>query len=77
MNAIFNWYREEVDYKFANPVTKKHRTLGIIRKDPPKNKKLNHGELKLFSHELKQERPLWYDFALTQLLCAGRVSSDN
>lgn len=72
LKAIFNWYREELDYEFANPVLRKHKVLGVIIKEPPKEKKMSAEELKLFFDVLK-ERPFYYDFALTQLLTAGRV----
>ena len=72
LSAIFNWYKDEIDHTFSNPVIKKHKTLGVISKEPPRNKKMNLAEIKLFLDALK-ERPFWYDFALTQLLCAGRV----
>lgn len=72
MKAMFNWYHDEVDHTFANPVTRKHRQLGVIRIESPREKKLNTFELKAFLEALKA-RPFWYDFALTQLLVAGRV----
>jgi integrase len=72
LKAIFNWYREEIDHTFANPVTRKHKVLGIVKKEAPKNKKMSSSELKLFLEALKG-RPFWYNFALTQLLTAGRV----
>lgn len=72
LKAIFNWYREEIDHTFSNPVTRKHKLLGIVKKEAPKEKKMTSSELKLFLEALKA-RPFWYDFALTQLLTAGRV----
>jgi integrase len=72
LKAMFNWYHDEVDHTFSNPIIRKHKTLGVVRYIQPKEKKLNVSELKLFLEALK-ERPFWYEFALTQLLIAGRV----
>ena len=72
LKAMFNWHHDEVDHTFSNPVTRKHKALGVVRVVEAKEKKLNLVELKLFLEALN-ERPFWYDFALTQLLLAGRV----
>lgn len=72
LKAIFNWHHDEIDHTFSNPVTRKHKTLGFVRVVEAKEKKLSIIELKLFLDALI-ERPFWYDFALTQLLIAGRV----
>ncbi|MBT3585524.1 MAG: tyrosine-type recombinase/integrase [Halobacteriovoraceae bacterium] len=72
LKAIFNWHIELFDHTFSNPVTKQHKKLGTIANVEKKEKKLDVEELKLFFTEL-EKKPFWYDFALTQLLTAGRV----
>lgn len=45
----------------------------MIVKSPSRNKKLSEDELKLFFDALKGDS-FWFDFAVTQFFCAGRVS---
>ena len=32
VKAVLNWHKENYDYRFPNPVLKRHYNLGIIRK---------------------------------------------
>ena len=70
LKAIFNWYRENYDSFFINPVLKRHRTIGQIKPLPHRNKKMRPEEVLAFFKELPQE---WRDFAETQFYMAGRV----
>lgn len=72
LKAVFNWYRELYDHTFSNPITRQHKILGKISNTTKKEKKLNYEELMLFFGEL-ESTPFWYDFALAQFFCAGRV----
>lgn len=74
LKTFFNWYRENEDYTFSNPVLKRHNALGFIRKPNVKEKKMKPDELKLFFQSLKDNCPeLYYDIAIIQFFTAGRI----
>lgn len=70
IKAVLNWYRENYDYKFHNPILKRHYVQGIIKKPVKKEKVLSQEQVinffRAFDHELYQ------DFALIQFFCASR-----
>lgn len=70
LKAVFNWYRENFDYKFHNPILKRHYTLGIIRKTRKKEKVLNQEQLIYFIKAI--DHPVFQDFAIVQFFCASR-----
>ena len=71
LRAMLNWYRENYDPFFVNPVLKRHKKAGFIKKVPTRNKKMRPQELIAFFNEL----PLfWRDFAETQFYLGARVS---
>ena len=72
LRTVFNWYKEEIDFKFINPILKKHRMLGRIKEKPIREKKMEPHELLLFFKALS-EKPFWYDFAMVQFAFAARV----
>ncbi len=72
LRAIFSWYREEIDFKFVNPILKKHKKLGRIKEKSKRDKKMEPEELVHFLRALS-EKPFWYDFAMIQLAFAARV----
>ena len=39
LKAILNWYRENYDAMFINPILKRHKQAGIIKKVPKKIRK--------------------------------------
>lgn len=71
LKALLNWYRENYDSLFVNPVLKRHKLAGIIKKPKIRNKKLKPEELIVFFKELS---PYWRDFAETQFYMGARVS---
>lgn len=71
LSAVLNWYKENFDFKFINPILKRHKVLGTIAKSEPKNKKLNPEQLKSFFSNLED---IWKDVAIMQFFMAGRVS---
>lgn len=70
VKAVLNWYRENYDYKFHNPVLKRHYNLGIIKKARRKDKVLRQEQVINFFKSF--DKPLYQDFALVQFFCAGR-----
>jgi len=74
LRTFFNWYRENGDYKFSNPVLKRHSNLGFIRKPVKKNKKMTSSEVNMFLNSLKKNCPqVYYDMAVVQFYTAGRI----
>jgi integrase len=71
LKAILNWYRENYDSLFVNPILKRHHQAGIIKKLVPKNKKMQAHELLNFFNALPE---FWRDFAETQFYMGARVS---
>ena len=71
LKSVLNWYRENYDALFVNPVLKRHKQAGLIKQVPKRSKKLRPEELIAFFREL----PLfWRDFAETQFYMGARVS---
>lgn len=71
LKAFLNWYRENYDALFVNPVLPRHKQAGIIKKISKKSKKLKAKELIAFFNELS---PFWRDFAECQFYMGARVS---
>ncbi len=70
VKAVLNWYKENYDYKFHNPVLKRHYSLGLISKPIKKNKVLQQDDLIKFFKSI--DKPIYQDFALIQFFCASR-----
>ncbi|MBT7765972.1 MAG: tyrosine-type recombinase/integrase, partial [Bdellovibrionales bacterium] len=71
LKAILNWYRQNYDPLFMNPVLPRHKTAGIIKPNKRKNKKMKPEEVIAFFNQLEL---FWRDFAETQFYMAARVS---
>ena len=71
LKAILNWYRQNYDPLFMNPVLPRHKTAGIIKPKKSKNKKMKPKEVIAFFSQLDI---FWRDFAETQFYMAARVS---
>lgn len=70
LSAIFNWYHDNVDFTFSNPITKVHFKLGKIREIEPKKKHLSPEELCEFFARLEEP---FQSLAIGQFLMAGRI----
>jgi integrase len=68
--SIFNWYKQNKDFTFVNPVTKIHFKLGQINDVPEKIKDMDMDEFILFASKL---RPMFRSMAIMMLLWALRV----
>lgn len=73
LKALLNWYRENIDAQFVNPILKRHKVEGLIRKIPTRKKKMKRHELINFFKALGNEGQLWRDFAEVQFYFSGRV----
>ncbi len=74
LKTFFNWYRENIDGQFVNPILKRHKLEGTIKKLTKKNKKMRRHELLAFFHALGEDGRHWCDFAEVQFYFSGRVS---
>ncbi len=70
LKAIFNWYIENYNYKFRNPVLKRHYVQGVIRAIQKKEKVLKQEQLLKFFKAF--DNSLYQDFAIIQFFCAAR-----
>jgi site-specific recombinase XerD len=70
LKSILNWYRNNYDSFFINPVLPRHKHAGLIKKPKEKDKKMKPKELISFFSELDS---FWRDFAEMQFYMAGRV----
>jgi integrase len=70
VKAVLNWHKINYDYKFHNPVLRRHYTQGLIKKTPRKEKVLHQEQLIYFFKAI--DNPLYQDFALIQFFCAAR-----
>lgn len=68
--SIFNWYRDNIDFTFINPVTKIHFKLGKIKDVPEKAKDMDMEEFSTFVAHLP---PMFRSMAIVMLLWALRV----
>ncbi len=73
LKAFFNWYRETINYRFINPILKRHKRIGKIRDVEFKNKKMTPEEISLFFQTIKKMDLFWYEVALTQFYFASRI----
>ncbi|MCP4912361.1 MAG: tyrosine-type recombinase/integrase [Oligoflexia bacterium] len=71
LKAFLNWYRENYDSMFVMPVLKRHKTMGIIRREPKRNStKMTLEQVKLFFASFDDD--FWRDFAEIHFYMAGR-----
>lgn len=70
ISSIFNWYKENIDFTFVNPVTKVHYKLGKIKDIAPKQKDMDMEEFVEFASHLS---PMFNSMAIVMLLWALRV----
>lgn len=68
--SIFNWYKDNHDFTFVNPVTKIHFKLGKIKEVPDKAKDMDIEEFTEFVSKLS---PMFQSMAIIMLLWALRV----
>ena len=73
LKSFLNWYRENVDAMFVNPILKRHKLEGQIQKIPRRKKKMNKHELLAFFDSMGQDGIFWKDFAETQFYFSSRV----
>ena len=73
LKAFLNWYRENFDSMFVNPILKRHKKEGFIRELPKRKKKMRRHELRAFFAALGEEGSFWRDFAEVQFYFSARV----
>lgn len=72
LKAIFNWYRENYDGMFVNPILKRHYVAGTIKpRYRQVSRKMTLEQVKYFLDSF--EDLFWRDFAEMHFFMAGRV----
>ena len=72
LKSLFNWYRENYDPMFVNPVIRRHFVLGIMKKVPKRKKeKMTLEQVRLFLDSFESQ--FWKGFAELHFFIAGRV----
>lgn len=70
LSSVLNWYHDNIDSTFNNPVTKVHFRLGRFKEIIPKSKHLDIEQLSEFFSHLKEP---FQTLAVVQFLMAGRI----
>ena len=70
IKSVFNWYIQNKDQSFSNPVTPIHFKIGKIKDLPPKKKYVPIDEIKLFLDHLP---PMYQSLAKVMYILALRV----
>ncbi|MBI2519459.1 MAG: tyrosine-type recombinase/integrase [Bdellovibrio sp.] len=72
LKAMFNWYRENYDGMFINPILKRHFAMGIIKQRvKASSRKMTIEQVRDFLNAFKDQ--FWRDFAELHFYMAGRV----
>lgn len=71
LNAIFNYYKENFNYRFFNPVTKGLKASSVIKKNAKAKEKMSAEEFLTFFNALD---PYYQDVCLVQSRLAARIS---
>ena len=70
LRMILNWYRENYDPSYFNPVLQRHKDMGILKASESKKKKMKPEDILKFFDALEG---IWKDLAIFQFFIAGRV----
>lgn len=70
VKAVLNWHKDNYDYKFSNPVLKRHYVQGKIKNTRAKDKVMTQEQLINFIKAF--DNSLYQDFAIVQFFCASR-----
>lgn len=70
LNAVFEWYRKEIDPTFKSPITKTHYLFGKIKDVEKKKKDMTLDQFMSFISHLKEP---FQTLALIQFYLAGRI----
>ncbi len=70
LKTFFNWYRENYNYNFVNPILKRHFAVGKIKDSYIKKKKLSMEEFYKFIDFLDDP---FKNMAIIQFFTAGRI----
>ena len=70
LKVVLNWYRENYDPSFFNPVLQRHKDMGILKPLEKKKKKMKAEDILKFFEALEG---VYKDLAIFQFFVAGRV----
>lgn len=68
--SIFNWYHDNKDFTFVNPITRVHKKIGKIKEVEKKKRSMTIEQLALFLEHLEEP---FQTLALIQTFMAGRI----
>ena len=74
IKALLNWYIENYDYTFRNPILKRHNSIGRVKKKVKRDKKLSIEEMLAFFSSFSEKDSMYREVAIVQFYMAGRVS---
>lgn len=63
LNIIFNWYKDNRDFTFTNPINTGHRKLSKVKDVPERKRKMEIEELVLFFNSMREINALGGTFA--------------
>ena len=70
LKAMLNWYRDSVDFQFANPVKQNHFKLAVIREIPKKQRQITIQQFQSFLTHLPE---FFQELATVQFFCGARI----
>ncbi len=70
LKAMLNWYRDSVDFQYANPVKQNHFKLAVIREIPKKQRQITLQQFQTFLSHLPD---FFQDLAKVQFFCGARI----
>ncbi|MCK5072277.1 MAG: hypothetical protein KAQ98_02550 [Bacteriovoracaceae bacterium] len=71
LGAFLNWYRNNYDPRFINPILPRHKIIGMIKKKNKSKKKMTKDQVLLFFDSFEDQ--FWRDFAEFQFYATARV----
>jgi len=72
LRTLCNWWRDQYDFKFSNPVRSFHNSLAVMEEIPEKDRRISMEETTRFFKAL-ESTPLYKQMAILQFFTAGRV----
>ena len=70
LRLLLNWYRQNYDPSFFNPVLQRHKDMGVIKAPKKRKKKMKPEDILRFFDALEG---IWRDIAIFQFFIAGRI----
>jgi integrase len=72
LKGVFQWWGDQYDFKFKNPVRPFHKALSVMEYCPEKERVISTDETMQFLSAFPVHS-LYHDIAVTQFYCAARI----